>query len=90
MGKNDGSISREEYEAKVKKHLDAVKRLAKRFNPEIEHISMAIIGKHEWALAYLPDAEDGSSRKVSDFFCLTEKHEGMDPYFISSEIKNEQ
>ena len=83
-------MTREEYEQKVKVHIDAIRRLTKRFNPEIRHISMAVVGSYEWSIAYLPDAEDGSSRKASDWFCQYEKHEDMDPYFTSREIKNEQ
>lgn len=90
MGKNAEPISREEYEQKVKGHIDAIRRLAKRFNPEINHITMAIVGSYEWAISYLPDAEDGTSRKASDWFCLYEKNEDMEPYFHSREIVDEQ
>lgn len=84
------TLTREEYEQKVKGHVDAIRRLAKRFNPEICHINMAIVGSYEWSIAYLPDAEDGSTRKASDWLCLYEEHEGMKPYFVSWEIEDEQ
>ena len=90
MGKNVGPISREEYEEKMKKHIDAIRRLAKRFNPEINHITMAIVGSYEWAISYLPDAEDGSTRKVSDWTCLFEKDGDVKPFFRSEVLPDEQ
>lgn len=90
MGRNVDPISREEYEEKMKKHIDAIRRLAKRFNPEINHITMAVVRGYEWSISYISDAEDGSTRKVSDWTCSFEKDGDVEPFFTSEVLPDEQ
>ena len=90
MGKNDTPMSREEYEQKVEKHIAAIRRLMKQFNPEAYHVTMAIVGDSQWATTYLPDDEDGTSRKVSDWYRKTTDSNGCGPFFRSEELPDEQ
>lgn len=62
-------ISRMDYENGVRKHIAAIRRLMKRFNPEANHCSMTILDDCDWAITYLPDDDDGNSRRVSDWYC---------------------
>lgn len=73
-------LTRGEYEVKVNKHLDAIRLLTKRFNPEIRHISMAIVGNYQWANAWAGEDHD-SQVKVSDFVVKFAKDENGDSYF---------
>ena len=84
-------MTREEYEQKVKKHIDAIRRLMNRFNPEANHMSMAIVDSGEWAITYLPDTEEKKHRKISDWYCKhTDDGGSVEPYFESKEIPDEQ
>ena len=92
MGKSiDQIMNREEYEQKVKKHIDAIRRLMKRFNPEANHCSMAIVDEGEWAITYIPDIGKGKARKISDWYCKhTDDGTEIAPYFESRKIPDEQ
>ena len=84
-------MTRQEYEQKVKWHIDAVRRLMNKFNPEANHLSIAIVNTGEWAITYLPDGEEGEHRKISDWYCKhTDDGGPVKPYFESKEIPDEQ
>lgn len=84
-------MTREEYERKVKWHIDAIRRLMKQFAPEADHLSMAIVNSGEWAITYIPDIEKGKVRKISDWYCKhTDDGTEIAPYFESRKIPDGQ
>ena len=91
MGKSiPKTLTREEYESKMLKHIESIRRLMKRFNPEADHVSMTIIGNYEWALTYIDGTDGKEDRKISDWVYRHTASEGIDPYFESKELPNEE
>ena len=84
MGKSE-PLSRVEYEEKVEKHINAVRRLMKRFNPEANYVNMCIIDDSQWAITYLPN-EDGKSRQISDWYRKLTNKGGVGPFYRSDLI----
>ena len=83
------TLTREEYEAKVLKHIEAIRKLKDRFNPLADHISIAICKEYEWAITFLPD--DGKrTHKISDILRKHTGSEGIGPYTESRELHDEQ
>lgn len=79
-------LTREEYEAKCLKHIDGIRRLMKRFNPEADHVSMCISGNYEWAITYADGIEPNN--QISNWTYKHTESEGIGPYFESKEFPN--
>lgn len=89
MGKSiPKALTREEYEAKMLKHIESIRRLMKRFNPEANHVSMCICKEYEWALTYADGVDE--DRKISDWTYKHTESDGVGPYFESKELPNEK
>ena len=87
MGKTvDSPISRVEFAGKVERHAIAIRKLLKRFNPDASHFSLAIVGDSQWAITYLPDDEDGRTRKISDWYRKLTDADGCKPFYKSEPI----
>ena len=84
------TLTREEYEAKVLKHIESIRRLSKRFNPDANHVSLCICGEHEWALTYIDGTDGEKDRKISDWIYKHTESDGIGPYFQSKELPDEQ
>ena len=63
-------LTRRAYEDKLLKHMDSIRELTKRFNPDVVHISLSIVGNSEWAIAY---TGEGIDTKVADVYWHFEK-----------------
>ena len=83
-------LTREEYEAKMLKHFEAMRHLMKRFNPDANHVSMCICKDYEWALTYIDGTDGEKDRKISDWMHKHTESYGIDPYFESKELPNEE
>ena len=82
------TLTREEYEAKCLKHIEGIRHLMKRFNPEADHVSMCICREYEWAITYVDGIEQ--DHKISDWMYKHTESEGIGPYFESKEFPNEE
>ena len=71
-------LTRKEYEDKVLKHLDAIRKLAEKYDPKIEQISMAVVGGSEWMLSYIGKGDE--SVKVVDVFYHFANDDEFGPY----------
>lgn len=81
-------LTRDEYEEKVLYHINQIRHLMKRFNPEANHLSMCICKEYEWALTYADGVDE--DRKISDWTYKHTESDGIAPYFESKELPNEQ
>ena len=81
-------LTRDEYEEKVLYHINQIRHLMKRFNPEAGHVSMCICREYEWAITYVDGIEQ--DHKISDWMYKHTESEGIGPYFESKELPNEE
>lgn len=81
-------LTRDEYEEKVLYHINQIRHLMKRFNPEADHVSMCICNEYEWAITYADGI--GQDHKISDWMYKHTESEGIGPYFESKELPNEE
>jgi len=89
MGKSVPKVlTRDEYEAKMLKHIESIRRLMKRFNPEANHVSMCICKEYEWALTYADGLDE--DHKISDWTYKHTESDGIGPYFESKELPDEE
>lgn len=79
-------LTRDEYEEKVLYHINQIRHLMKRFNPEANHVSMCICNEYEWAITYADGI--GQDYKISDWMYKHTESEGIGPYFESKELPN--
>lgn len=81
-------LTRDEYEEKVLYHINQIRHLMKRFNPEANHVSMCICDEYEWAITYANGIE--LNNQISNWTYKHTKSDGIGPYFESRSLPNEQ
>ena len=81
-------LTRDEYEEKVLYHINQIRHLMKRFNPDADHVSMCICHEYEWAITYVDGVD--KDHKISDWTYKHTESEGIGPYFESKELPNEE
>lgn len=81
-------LTRVEYEEKVLYHINQIRHLMKRFNPEANHVSMCICKEYEWAITYVDGVD--KDHQVSNWMYKHTASEDVGPYFESKELPNEE
>ena len=81
------TLTRREYEDKLLKHMDSIRALTKRFNPDVVHISLSIVDNAEWALAY---TGEGIDTKVADVYWHFEDDESCHKFLKRAKLPGEE